>query len=49
MMKRKPDKVIVHRIEMQQKERDLIEQAILFQNVSYLFIKCNIINCFSVY
>jgi len=37
MMKRKPDKVVVHRIEMQQKERDLIEQAILFQNVSSIF------------
>lgn len=36
-MKRKPDKVVVHRIEMQQKERDLIEQAILFQNVSSIF------------
>lgn len=28
-LKRKPDQVIVHRIEMQQKERELIEQAMM--------------------
>ena len=28
-VKRKPDQVIVHRIEMQQKERELIEQAMI--------------------
>ena len=29
LVKRKPDQVIVHRIEMQQKERELIEQAMM--------------------
>ena len=28
-LRRKPDQVIVHRIEMQQKERELIEQAMM--------------------
>ena len=33
-MKRKPDQVIVHRIEMQQKERDLIEQAMMLNGAT---------------
>ena len=33
-LKRKPDQVIVHRIEMQQKERDLIEQAMMLNGAT---------------
>ena len=33
-MKRKPDQVIVHRIEMQQKERYLIEQAMMLNGAT---------------
>lgn len=33
MSKRKPDKVVVHRIELQQKERDLLETAIIAEAV----------------
>ena len=34
LVKRKPDQVIVHRIEMQQKERDLIEQAMMLNGAT---------------
>lgn len=33
-LKRKPDQVIVHRIEMQQKERELIEQAMMINGAT---------------
>jgi hypothetical protein len=36
MSKRKPTEVIVHRIELQQKERELLETAVLMQNANRL-------------
>ena len=35
-MKRKPDKVVVHRIEMQSKERDLLESYIYLEQTNKL-------------
>lgn len=35
-MKRKPDKVVVHRIEIQQFERDLLKDALILQNANSL-------------
>ena len=36
MTKRKPEKVIVHRIELQTKERDLVEQYIILEQLNKL-------------
>ena len=36
MSKRKPDRVVVHRIEMQQHERDLLKDAMILQNINAL-------------
>ena len=35
-MKRKPDKVVVHRIEIQQFERELLKDAMILQNANSL-------------
>jgi hypothetical protein len=35
-MKRKPDKVVVHRIELQSKERELLESAIYVNSLSQI-------------
>jgi len=35
-LKRKPDKVVVHRIEIQQFERDLLKDALILQNANSL-------------
>ena len=36
MTKRKPDKVVVHRIELQTKEREMLEQAMLMQMLTQI-------------
>lgn len=36
MVKRKPDRVVVHRIELQTKEREILEQAIFAQALTNL-------------
>ena len=36
MSKRKPDRVVVHRIEMQQHERELLKDAMILQNANSL-------------